>query len=203
MLEQDRAGWRFEERSSRSSQIPAPAALFSSQRCRVSWRLAAQVLQQSLRQAWQLAAASCWQQRPGFRRRLVLLAWCACATRNAQLPRNARSRVLRYIRSMRPPLRRPVPARPRPIPRPKPRSRHAPEPLLRTKRLSLRSPPQQAVSSSRFPWMRPQAQGTPEMRRQEGRTTAVAVPIQGSRFKKPATGSRRTFRFLATIKICR
>ena len=43
--------------------------------------------------------------------------------------------------------------------------------------------PQQAVSSSPFPWMHPKAKATEKMRRQEGRTTAAAVPIQGEDFK--------------------
>jgi hypothetical protein len=42
------------------------------------------------------------------------------------------------------------------------------------------------------------------MRRQEGSTAAVAVPIQGGRFKKARDRlAVRAFKFLATMKICR
>ena len=149
-----------------------------------------------------LAAACCWVPASGVPRRLALHAGRAGAVRNAQLPRNARSRVQRYIQSTLPPPRPPVPERPRPIPRPKPHFRRASGHLLHRKTMTLRSPPQQAISSSRFP-----LDSTRRTLEKCG-GTKVARRQSPFRFKAPDSKSprrfpARAFATPATMQICR
>lgn len=82
-------------------QVPERAVRFLRQLFRAFWQPAVRIFQQPLRQVWQLAAALPWQQLPGLRRWLVLHAGRWSAMWNAQLPRNARLRVLRYISNQR------------------------------------------------------------------------------------------------------
>ncbi len=149
-------------------QVPERAVRFLRQLFRAFWQPAVRIFQQPLRQVWQLAAALPWQQLPGLRRWLVLHAGRWSAMWNAQLPRNARLRVLRYIQSTRPPPRPPVPERRLQTPPPKPHFPHVPELLLRTKQSTLRSIRQRAASSSCFPFVYREEHGKPKLRRHKG-----------------------------------
>jgi hypothetical protein len=193
---------RRRSRAGAFTRIPAPVAPF----LRLS--LAAELLPHPFQQALQPATGSPWPppaagfQPPRLQRRLALHAGRAGSVRNAPLPRNARSRVQRYIQSVLPPPRPPAPERLRPIPRLTPHFRRATGRLLHRKTMTLRSPPQQVTFSSRSPELDPQ--DTRKMRRHKGNTTAASVPIQGAGFKKPAAVSRAGIIVTpAMMQICR
>ena len=83
------------------------------------------------------------------------------------------------------------PAPPRPIPRPEQRFRPDPERLRRMKQMNQRQPPQRAVFSLQFPWIRPKARA---LQKCGGRKVARRRPTLGfeaTDSKKPAAGSRR------------
>ena len=99
--------------------------------------------------------------------------------RNALRPTNARSRVRPYTRSTHPPPRREARAPPLPTPRPRPHCRRAPALWLRARAMMLRSPPQPALSSSRFPKGHAPLESTPTMRRDLDSTRALSFRLNG------------------------
>jgi hypothetical protein len=132
------------------------------------------------------------QLRRELQRWPVLHGGRASAMRNALRPRNARSRVRRYIRSRRQPRRPPVRAPQLQRQRPKQRFRHVLAPLPRPKRMTLRSPPPQAASSSRFPVHPPQWDNTPKMRRHKGRARALLSASRGAIKKGGSQSGKET-----------